>query len=114
MTEPDEVKNATNKYKTDNDKFNEFFDVCLVENEKNVETFKDIYSNLTCWWSENYSNVKMPDTRELKRALKTKYGMEKEKIMDGMTRYGFNVEFNQKYNKNTIINDDDSSFENDY
>jgi P4 family phage/plasmid primase-like protien len=114
MTEPDEVKTATNKYKTDNDKFNEFFDVCLIENDKNIETFKDIYSNLTCWWSENYSNVKMPDTRELKRALKTKYGMEKEKIMDGMTRYGFNVEFNQKYNKNTVINDDDSSFENDY
>ena len=110
MSEPDEVKTATNKYKTDNDKFNEFFDVCLVEDDKNIETFKDIYSNLTLWWSENYSNVKIPDTRELKRALKTKFGMEKEKIIDGMTRYGFNVQFNRKFN-NSLSTDD---LENDY
>jgi len=108
LIEPDEVKNATNKYKTDNDKFDEFFDVCLAENDKNIETFKDIYTNLTYWWSENYSNVKIPDTRELKRALKTKYGMEKEKIIDGIKRYGFNVEFIktlQPENENLIESD---------
>ena len=98
IVEPIEVLNATDKYKTDNNKFNEFFDSCLIENDKNVETFRDIYAVLSCWWGENYSNVKIPDTRELKRALKTKFGMEKEKIIDGMTRYGFNVEFNKKMN----------------
>lgn len=109
IIEPEEVKSATNKYKTDNDKFNEFFDVCLVESDKNIETFRDIYANLTYWWSENYSNIKIPDTRELKRALKTKFGNEKEKHVDGMTRYGFNIEFTKKFNENTI-NDLESDY----
>lgn len=113
IIEPIEVLNATDKYKTENNKFNEFFDSCLIENDKNVETFRDIYAVLSCWWGENYSNVKIPDTRELKRALKTKFGMEKEKLIDGMVRYGFNVEFNRKMNMNTGLGYSDS-VESDY
>lgn len=97
LVEPDEVKNSTNKYKTDNDKFNEFFDSNIIESNTNIETFKNIYSQLTSWWNTNYSNVKMPDTRELKRALKTTYGIEKETIIDGVHVCGFSVELKKTY-----------------
>jgi len=109
IIEPQEVKSATNKYKTDNDKFNEFFDTCIVEDDKNIETFRDIYANLTYWWSENYSNVKIPDTRELKRALKTKFGNEKEVYIDGLVRYGFNIKFTKNFNQ-PVINDLESDY----
>lgn len=102
LVEPNEVLVATNRYKNDNDKFNEFFDNELIEKDDNIISFKDIYSRMSFWWSENYSNIKTPDVKELKRALKTKYGMEKEKIQDGCIKYGFNVAFND----NTEIESD--------
>jgi P4 family phage/plasmid primase-like protien len=104
LIEPNEVLVATNRYKNDNDKFNEFFDNELVENEDSIVSFKDIYTKMSYWWSENYSNIKTPDVKELKRALKTKYGMEKEKIHNGCIKYGFNVAFND----NLIVKDNDS------
>jgi P4 family phage/plasmid primase-like protien len=107
LTEPEEVLIATNRYKTDNDKFNEFFDNNIVEDSNNIENFKDIYSQMSYWWSTNYSNIKTPDVRELKRSLKTKYGLEKEKLVDGMIKYGFNIRFiNNQTNTNNIIDDD--------
>lgn len=92
LVEPDEVKNSTNKYKTDNDKFNEFFDSNIIESNTHIETFKNIYSQMSSWWNATYSNVKIPDTRELKRALKTTYGIEKETMIDGVIVSGFSVE----------------------
>jgi len=106
INEPDEVKNATNRYKTDNDKFNEFFDTCITEDDNTIETFKNIYSHLTLWWSENYSNVKIPDTRELKKALKTKYGSEKEKEENGIIIRGFNILLKNTSNNESTIDDD--------
>lgn len=105
MDEPDEVKNSTNRYKTDNDKFNEFFDSNIIENENEIETFKNIYSHLTSWWNSNYSNLKIPDTRELKRALKAKYGNEKEKLVDGEIITGFNIQLKTIYSDDIIDND---------
>jgi P4 family phage/plasmid primase-like protien len=90
MDEPDEVKKATTKYKVDNDKFNEFFDQCLEESST-FESFKNIYSNFQSWWSSNYSSTKVPEHKELKRAMKIKYGNEKEKVVNGVVQYGFNV-----------------------
>ena len=49
MNEPDEVKQATAKYKVDNDKFNEFFDAVLEEHSGSFETNKNIYSNFSSW-----------------------------------------------------------------
>lgn len=91
IQEPSEVKRATTKYKADNDKFNEFFDQCLDENEHKYETNKFLYSHLAQWWSSNYPNSKIPELKELRRALKIKYGNEIEKIINGVTQYGFNV-----------------------
>jgi len=91
IQEPCEVKRATSKYKADNDKFNEFFDQCLEETPHKFETNKFIYSQLAQWWSNNYPNSKIPDLKELRRALKIKYGTEQEKIINGVTQYGFHV-----------------------
>jgi P4 family phage/plasmid primase-like protien len=108
MVEPDEVKQATANYKNDNDKFNDFFDQCLEECEGAFEANKDIYNNsFTTWWDANYPNSKTPELKELKRALKVKYGTEKEHVLlNGMKQKGFNVRIKLE-NSNFEQNDDD-------
>jgi P4 family phage/plasmid primase-like protien len=93
MDEPDEVKKATTKYKVDNDKFNEFFDQCLEESQDSgaFELIKNIYINFQSWWSSNYPGTRIPEHKDLKRAMKIKYGSEKEKVVNGTVQYGFNV-----------------------
>ena len=68
--EPNEVKKATNKYKIDNDKFNEYFDLCLEESVDGFESNKNIYGSFSNWWSSNYPTSRIPDIKELKRAMK--------------------------------------------
>lgn len=106
LVEPDEVKNSTNRYKSDNDKFNEFFDSNILEDDNNIETFKNIYAQLTSWWNANYSTVKIPDTRELKRALKAKYGNEKEKTINGDSLYGFSISLKNNIYSDSTIDDE--------
>jgi P4 family phage/plasmid primase-like protien len=106
MNEPDEVKKATAKYKVDNDKFNEFFDQSLEETTESFEPNKQIYSHFSSWWSSNYPNTKIPEMKDLKRALKTKYGNEKEKMINGCMNYGFNVKIKNNF-------DNDSDYDND-
>jgi len=101
MNEPDEVKQATAKYKVDNDKFNEFFDAVLEEHSDSFETNKNIYSNFSSWWSNNYPNSKVPELRDLRRAMKIKYGNEKETLVHGTINYGFNIKLKQ-----VLIDDD--------
>ena len=101
MNEPDEVKQATAKYKVDNDKFNEFFDAVLEEHSGSFETNKNIYSNFSSWWSNNYPNSKVPELRDLRRAMKIKYGNEKETLVHGTINYGFNIKLKQ-----VLIDDD--------
>lgn len=104
LNEPAEVTKATAKYKVDNDKFNEFFDQCLEESEESFETNKSIYSNFQNWWTSNYGSAKIPDSKEIRRAMKIKYGSEKEKVISGVVYYGFNV----------IIRNEINSEEEDY
>jgi len=99
LNEPDEVKKATAKYKNDNDKFNEFFDQCLEESDT-FESNKSIYSNFQSWWVSNYPSAKVPEIRDLRRAMKIKYGNEIEKAINGMVNYGFNMRI--KYNTDDI------------
>lgn len=91
MMEPEEVLKATNKYKVDNDKFNEFFDGLLEETEGSFEQNKTIYSHFSTWWSNNYPNSKIPDIKDLRRAMKIKYGNEKESVVNGCLAYGFHI-----------------------
>jgi P4 family phage/plasmid primase-like protien len=106
LNEPEEVKKATNKYKVDNDKFNEFFDQCLEESET-FESNKSIYSQFISWWSMNYPNNKPPEIRELRRAMKIKYGTEQEKTINGVMYYGFNVNVQEIHTKDIIEDDGD-------
>jgi P4 family phage/plasmid primase-like protien len=104
MKEPDEVTKATAKYKVDNDKFNEFFDQSLEESNNTFETNKNIYSHFASWWSNNYPNSRIPEIKDVRRAMKIKFGNEKEQIIDGCMNYGFNVKI--KYsNRGDIIDE---------
>ena len=91
LDEPLEVMKATMKYKADNDKFNEFFEQVVSENESAFETVKNIYSTFQSWWISNYSTSKVPELKQLKRALQIKYGTEQEQIINKSIKYGFNV-----------------------
>jgi P4 family phage/plasmid primase-like protien len=91
MNEPDDVKKATAKYKVDNDKFNEFFDQILEEQNESFETNKNVYSHFSTWWSNNYPNSRVPELKDLRRAMKIKYGNEKEEVINGCMNYGFTV-----------------------
>lgn len=97
MQEPDDVKHATNRYKVENDKFNEFFDMCLEESKDSFESTKSIYSQFTNWWLMNYPNSRLPELKEIKRACKTKYGQEIEQIVNGLTHLGFRVHIKSNF-----------------
>jgi len=99
MNEPDEVKKATDKYKVENDKFNEFFDQVLEESSKDFEPNKTIYSHFSNWWSSNYPNSRIPDIKDLRRAMKIKFGNEKETIINGCMNYGFNIKIKQTFDE---------------
>jgi P4 family phage/plasmid primase-like protien len=103
LHEPDEVKKATAKYKVDNDKFNEFFDQCLEETDS-FESNKNLFSQFQLWWTSNYPSSRVPDNRELRRAMKIKYGNEREKLIGGAIQYGFNVRI--KFDSKDVVDDD--------
>ena len=110
MQEPDEVKQATDRYKVENDKFNEFFDTCISENKNSFETTKAIYSYFTNWWSMNYPNSRLPELKEIKRACKIKYGQEVEHITNGIVNLGFRVQIKNEFHPE-INSDSDSTSE---
>ena len=76
LEEPDQVKVATDNYKVENDKFNEFFDTQITEDDSHFTTTRDLYQYMLNWWSLNTAGVKMPDLKEFKTGLKMKYGNE--------------------------------------
>lgn len=106
MKEPDEVKKATNKYKVDNDKFNEFFDQVCDESQNEFESNKNIYNHFSNWWSNNYPNSRLPDIKDLRRAMKIKFGTEKESIINGCMHYGFNIKIKQQLTEDFLNQED--------
>jgi P4 family phage/plasmid primase-like protien len=92
ISEPAEVKIASNNYKLENDKFNEYFDNVIKESKELFTSTKELYSSMVNWWSMNISHSKIPDLKEFKIALKLKYGNEKthKKIK------GFFVDINEE------------------
>jgi P4 family phage/plasmid primase-like protien len=73
--EPNEVKLATDKYKKSNDKFNEYITECVQESNTFM-SIRTIYQNFSRWWSMNYSTIRIPDIKELKKSFKIKFGDE--------------------------------------
>jgi P4 family phage/plasmid primase-like protien len=109
IEEPEEVKIATNKYKADNDRFNEYITECLTEVSDGFESNKTIYNNFMRWWAENYSNTRTPDIKELRKSLKIKFGEEIEKFSShGIKQVGFNIKFN--VTENDIQNHDEEDY----
>ena len=95
IEEPEEVKIATNKYKADNDRFNDYITECLTEVADGFESIKTIYNSFMRWWAVNYSNTRTPDIKELRKSLKIKFGEEIEKYnSNGIKQVGFNIKFN--------------------
>lgn len=106
IDEPDEVMVATSKYKEDNDKFTDFFEESVSESST-VMCLKTIYGLFSTWWCNNNTGTKIPDIKELRRALKIKYIDEIEYFDHGIKHIGFNV----KVRLNTTI---DSDVEDEY
>lgn len=105
LNEPESVKKATTKYKADNDKFNEFFDQCIEEREHQFVCNKTIYSHFTNWWLQNYSNTRIPEIKEVIRALKIKFGNEKEEFTNNTLNYGFNITLKNTTQDNYLSDD---------
>lgn len=76
ISEPKDVLNATNRYKNDNDDFSDFLDKHYVEDRDEFSSIHDIYSKFSMWWMENFSNAKVLGIKNLKKALKLRYGRE--------------------------------------
>lgn len=96
IEEPIEVKIATNKYKADNDKFNDYINESIKEDNGTFETIKNIYNNFMVWWSSNYANTRTPDIKELRKSLKLKFGEEIEKTTkNGIKQVGFHIKLNE-------------------
>lgn len=106
LNEPESVKKATTKYKADNDKFNEFFDQCIEEVENGFQCNKTIYNHFTNWWLQNYSNTRIPEIKELIRALKIKFGNEKEEYVNNTLNYGFNITLKNTNTQDNYLSDD--------
>jgi P4 family phage/plasmid primase-like protien len=77
LVEPKDVTKATNVYKNESDNFSDFLDLMYIEDVSGLTTVIDIYNKFSIWWIENFGNAKILDIKQLKKALKTRYGREK-------------------------------------
>lgn len=106
IEEPNEVKIATNKYKADNDKFNDYINENIQEDNGSFENIKNIYNNFMIWWAHNYSTTRTPDIKELRKSLKLRFGEEIERFTKtGIKQVGFNIRFNEVVIEDNIIED---------
>lgn len=106
IEEPEEVRFATNKYKNDNDKFNDFFEDCVTYKDNyDILNIKTIYGLFSNWWVSNNTNTnKIPPQKELIRALKLKYESDDyDKVK------GFRVKVNLE-NDEPVIDTDESNY----
>ena len=90
IEEPEEVLVATNRYKNNNDKFNNFFEDC-IQPADTIVSAKTIYNLFCSWWIKNNSHAKIPELKEMIRAFQIKYGED-----DYNKHRGFYVRVNLK------------------
>jgi P4 family phage/plasmid primase-like protien len=76
LVPPECVLSATNKYKADNNKFDDFFKTELVDSMDTGTPIKILYDALIDWWSTNDRTRKVPGSKEFSRALRSRYGIE--------------------------------------
>lgn len=87
LVEPSEVCEATTKYKTENDKYNDYFEEYLVEDESSFVSNNQLYESFKDWWLNNYSYNSLPSIEEFRKSMRKKYG--EEKLLN--KQKGFNV-----------------------
>ena len=87
IKEPEEVKIATNNYINDQDKFAEFFNECVVKDDKCFTPLKDIHNAFVDWYQENYKSEKVPSLSQFKTKIRLLYGNEKSL----KSKKGYNV-----------------------
>jgi len=104
INEPNEVIDSTNKYKHDNDKFSDFINECLVESTEFTPQ-KEIYTTFRIWWDSNYPSYKIPEIKELKRALVSSFGREKILEISSLKTNGFNLSI-----KSNLLHNDNESY----
>ena len=105
IKEPEEVKIATDLYKNDNDKFNDFFEECVQHSTTYSHlNIKIIHGLFSTWWvSNNTSSTKIPDQKELIRAMKLRYDEEEYSKFKG-----FKVRVNLNSDSDIVGDDSDS------
>jgi putative DNA primase/helicase len=91
--EPKDVMQATDRYKGDNNEFEDYFDDCITVNIKSFTTIKDLYYNFMDWWEDTYGQEKPPSIIELKRVMTLKYGNPLSKTIDNRQQKGFGIAF---------------------
>lgn len=77
LVEPAEVCEATTKYKTENDKYNDYFEEYLVEDQSSFVSNNQLYESFKDWWINNYSYNSLPSIEEFRKSMRKKYGEEK-------------------------------------
>jgi P4 family phage/plasmid primase-like protien len=90
LVEPKEVLKATNMYKNESDEFSDFLDEFYIEDCSELSLVLDIYNKFTMWWIEHFSTTKIPSVKQLKKALKTRYGREKT---SGNKSIGYSIRY---------------------
>ena len=93
--EPEQVLISTQKYKQDNDKFEEFFNENIIEDKTSFTSIKEIYNHLVTWWPANNHGVKTPTKKELERALVLKY--EEPILKNKVTGYAIKLDEEETY-----------------
>jgi len=103
LYEPDVVKIATDNYKIENDKYNDFINEFIEDDQFSFESNKTIYTTVfKSWWIDNYPTTKIPDIKELRRALKLRFGTEKTKDINNIRTLGFPIRIKNKNMLNLI------------
>lgn len=104
--EPAAVKEATNRYKTENDKFNDYFEECLAEETDTFNTNNDIFTSFEEWWKMNYSVERVPTKTELRKALRNKFGEEQERMVFSKKQKGHYVRIKPVVIDEAVASDD--------
>lgn len=91
IEEPLEVYESTANYKTDNDKYNDFFLENIVEDTESFMTYSELYMSFEDWWKTNFSAEKLPSKQEFKRVLRNKFGEELEMTIENKKFKGFHL-----------------------
>lgn len=95
IKEPKEVTVATNRYKGDNNEFEEYFESNVEKDTKGVgasfSSIRDIYDDFIDWWTDNYGQEKAPSILELKKVMRSQYGDQITEQVNGSSVKGFKV-----------------------